>query len=307
VGQYKEPFSLEELTSDTNIDMMERSLVNNIIPKRDVGAMIYGTVSSDRINYGVGIFNGNNLGDTKNMDSNNDKDVAGRLVLSPFLLQEGSFLQNLHVGGAMTYGYQNSFPDDYTVRNEARTAFFKILAKDSKSNALRVGDRLRYATELGYTYGPFSLKGEYALTRYLDMHRQKSKITDDYDIQAWYLTASYFLTGEEKGWKEGVYTKPNIKHPFDPFKGGTGAWELLFRYSRFDADNDLFKDGIVEANKYARTACAYTVGLNWYLNSKVMMKFNYVHTEFNGDIVNDKGQRDFGTENTIMTRFQFEF
>ena len=307
MGQFKEPFSLEELTSDTNIDMMERSLVNNIIPKRDVGVMIYGTLFDDRINYGIGGFNGN--GESKELDNNNDKDIAARIILSPFLLQEGSLLQNLHIGGAMTYGYQDNFPDDYTAKTETRTAFFKIAAKDSKSNSLFMSDRLRYGSELGYTYGPFSLKGEYVLQRFTDMQRQNSTIKDDYDIKAWYITTSYFLTGEEKGWKEGVYTKPNIKHNFDPFKGkgGMGAWELLFRYSGFDADENFLKNGIVDATKYTNKASAYTLGLNWYLNPKVMVKLNYVHTKFDDDILNNKGQKDFGSENAIMTRFQIEF
>lgn len=306
-GQFKEPFCLDELTSDTNIDMMERSLVDNLAPKRDIGAMAYGTLFNDRINYGIGGFNGN--GESKASDNNDDKDVAARIVLSPFLLQEGSLLQNLHVGGAMTFGAQNNVPDDYTARTEARTPFFKILAKDSKNNILHVSDRIRWGSELGYNYGPFSLKGEYVLQRFTDMQRQGSTIKKDYDINAWHITASYFLTGEEKGWKEGVYTKPNIKHNFDPFKGkcGIGAWEVLFRYSCFDADEDFLKNGIVDATKYTNKASAYTVGLNWYLNPKVMLKFNYVRTNFDDNLPDSKGQRVLDNENVIMTRFQIEF
>jgi phosphate-selective porin OprO/OprP len=43
VGRFKQPFSLEENTSSNNIDFMERSYVNQMIPGKKLGAMIHGS------------------------------------------------------------------------------------------------------------------------------------------------------------------------------------------------------------------------------------------------------------------------
>jgi len=300
-GQFKEPFNLEENTSSRYSDFVERSMVNNLVPSRDIGFMLYGTLLDDRINYGIGGFNGN--GSNKSTDSSDDKDVAARVVLSPFLLHEGSIFQNLHIGGAVTHGYQDKFDSDWSVRNEARNTFFKI----STADKINVDTRTRLDAELAYTYGPFSLKGEYVNTSFTNIEKAGSKVEDDMDINAWYVTAGYFLTGEEKAWKNGVFTRTKPKQNFSPFKGGgTGAWELLFRYSRFDADEDFIKKGIVKAGSYTDEADSYTVGLNWYINPMVVMKLNWVHTKYDDDLPGKNG-KTFDDENAIMTRFQIEF
>lgn len=41
-GQFKVPFSMEELTSDNWIDFIERSLANKLAPSRDIGVMLHG-------------------------------------------------------------------------------------------------------------------------------------------------------------------------------------------------------------------------------------------------------------------------
>ena len=41
VGRFKQPFSLEELTSSNNIDFMERSYGNQMVPGKRLGAMMH--------------------------------------------------------------------------------------------------------------------------------------------------------------------------------------------------------------------------------------------------------------------------
>jgi phosphate-selective porin OprO/OprP len=55
-GQFKVPFSLEELTSSRFIDFVERSLVNELAPARDRGVMVYGDLFAGAMNYSLGGF-----------------------------------------------------------------------------------------------------------------------------------------------------------------------------------------------------------------------------------------------------------
>ena len=56
VGQFKEPFSLEQYTKDKNLFFAERSMGYYLTPGRDVGLMVHGSFWDDRINYGIGMF-----------------------------------------------------------------------------------------------------------------------------------------------------------------------------------------------------------------------------------------------------------
>ncbi|MGH7790914.1 MAG: porin [Thermodesulfobacteriota bacterium] len=80
VGQYKVPFSREELTSSSELQLVERSIVNDEFAfGRDRGASIYG-VLGNYITYGAGIFNG----DGRNgVSTDSNLLYAGRIMFTP--------------------------------------------------------------------------------------------------------------------------------------------------------------------------------------------------------------------------------
>ncbi|MFM7802431.1 MAG: porin, partial [Limnohabitans sp.] len=51
-GRFKQPFSLEELTSSNSIDFMERSYGNQVVPGKRLGLMLHGELTKG-VNYGV--------------------------------------------------------------------------------------------------------------------------------------------------------------------------------------------------------------------------------------------------------------
>lgn len=80
-GQFKVPFSLEELTSSRFIDFVERSIVNELAPTRDRGVMLYGDLAGGMVSYALGSFNGTGE-DTS--DNNTEYDLAARVAFTPF-------------------------------------------------------------------------------------------------------------------------------------------------------------------------------------------------------------------------------
>ncbi|MBI2487634.1 MAG: hypothetical protein HYW01_11950 [Deltaproteobacteria bacterium] len=79
-GQYKVPFSREELNSSSELQLVERSIVNDEFTfGRDRGASIYG-VLGNYITYGAGIFNGDGRNGAS-VDSN--LLYAGRIMFTP--------------------------------------------------------------------------------------------------------------------------------------------------------------------------------------------------------------------------------
>ena len=296
MGQFKVPFSVETMTSSNWVLFQERGLNSPIAPCRDVGIMLHGSPFDNILTYYVGVFNGSGV-DAEGED-NDDKDVALRLVVSPFLKTDIPFLKGFHLAYNMTYGREDD--DSIKFRTEARGAtFFRF-------DDIDVDDRTRYGVDLNWIIGPLSLRGEWNRVEYgeLEGNVEDVKVDDNLNIDAWYVQLSWFLTGEKPNFKKRIWGVPNIKNNFDPRKRTWGAWELAFRYSRFDADSDFWNLGVV-SNEYTDEVNAFTLGLNWWPNPSILFRFNYIHSEFDGKIeVDDKWESN---EDAFTARFQLVF
>ena len=86
-GKDKTPVGYEMLIGDTSLIFPERSVVSLLVPNRDVGFQAQGELAAGRLLYSGGIFNGNPPDGTStiaDVDTNNGKDLAGRVVWMPF-------------------------------------------------------------------------------------------------------------------------------------------------------------------------------------------------------------------------------
>ncbi|MBI4381433.1 MAG: hypothetical protein HY574_09625 [candidate division NC10 bacterium] len=298
-GQFKVPFSFEELTSSRFIDFVERSVVNNLVPARDVGAMVHGSLFGGMVDYGVGIFNGTGQ---NNFENNDSKDFAGRLLVRPFQLMGVPALQKLHIAGHFTHGNQDVNPapspapsNSLQGRTDGRFVFFPRIPNR--------GDRTRYGAEAVYAFGPFGLYGEYVKTDEERNLGAGGSNLGDLKGQGWYVAGTFFATGEEK-----VHGRaPKVK-PANFRTGDYGALELVARYAQLDFNSDGLlpgpspsKGGKAGANKVD----ALTVGFNWYLSPNVRMMFNWAQNWFENDRMTPITGEDTSWE--IFTRLALWF
>lgn len=107
------------------------------------------------------------------------------------------------------------------------------------------------------------------------------------------------LTGEDASYR-GV-AKPD--QPFTIDGAGWGAFEVVGRYGELDLDDDTFPL-FANAASSASAAKAWTVGLNWYLNSNLKLVTNYTQTRFVGGAPASADRED---EKSLFTRAQFSF
>ncbi|ATC63054.1 hypothetical protein CMV30_03245 [Nibricoccus aquaticus] len=71
IGQFKTPHGYEQLLSDTKTIFIERSLPNDqLTVSRQIGLGVNGVVANKRVNYGVGLFNGNGVNNGANDNEN---------------------------------------------------------------------------------------------------------------------------------------------------------------------------------------------------------------------------------------------
>jgi phosphate-selective porin OprO and OprP len=119
-GEYKTPFSREELYNDGFIQFPERAIaVEAFKPSRDIGFMAYGSLGKNLINYSVGVFGGD--GQNTLRVSNHVMPVA-RIVFNPFGTMGNSEadLQGHCLTPALSLGV-NGFTN--TLRKVSNTAF----------------------------------------------------------------------------------------------------------------------------------------------------------------------------------------
>lgn len=280
IGQFKEPFSLEELTSSNYITFLERSLVNVFAPGRNVGVMIHDTMLNKRMSWAAGIFRQtDSFGNGVDGVGGRAIDVTARVTGLPWYEENGKKLLHLGLGFA-----HRNFRDD-TVRFRARPeAHLSARTIDTGKFTAEFGDFVD--AEAALVYGPFSLQGEFVQS-FIET-RNRSRI-DNPNFWGATVQASYFLTGEHRPYKTSSGTFSRVK-PLRNFRqdGGWGAWELAARFSYLDLSDGGVRSGHQED---------VTLGVNWYLNPNVRTMWNYV-------VANpSKG----GDLNIFLWRFQIAF
>jgi phosphate-selective porin OprO and OprP len=83
VGQYKVPFGRQELTSSGSQQFVDRSIVSNEFNQgRDAGISLQGLLLEKKIEYRLGMFNGNQR--NKATNDNNKMQFDGRLTFQPW-------------------------------------------------------------------------------------------------------------------------------------------------------------------------------------------------------------------------------
>lgn len=308
-GKFKSPVGLELLQSDPVTSFIERSLVNNLVPNRDLGVQLSGDLFEGRLSYAAGVFNGaaDNTS-VNNTDIEGKKEFAGRLFAQPFANGNNDWLKGIG------FGVGGSFGDEETVNNlpnsgkgtfvtDGQQPWFTYktgLAGDT-TGVVADGQHWRISPQGFYYAGPFGLLGEYVISD----QRVRAGLGNaavpfqfrSLDNTAWQVAASYVLTGETPSYK-GI----TPRHNFSIADGNWGALEVVARYAELDIDRSAFPVYAASASS-ARDAHAYSAGLNWYPNRIFRASVNYTLTDFDGG--NGSGNRR--SENAILTRLQVSF
>lgn len=168
-GQFKIPFSLENLTSSPKLETINRSqVVEALVARgkdvignqngRDIGVQASGSFfqKDDRylFDYTAGIFDGAGI---NTLDNNDQKDFVGRLVFHP--------IKGLDVGGSFYNGFDK----------------WNLNPSDPKSVPTNQ-DRDRVGAEIAYVNELLSLKGEYI-----------AGVDGNTDKDGWYVQGGYFI------------------------------------------------------------------------------------------------------------------
>jgi phosphate-selective porin len=235
IGQYKAPFGLEQLTPDTSLLTIERTLPTGAItPDRQIGAELWGKPftnfwpeQKDLLTYYAGIFNGNGRNITVN--DNNNFMFVGRLELQPFkdVFGKGSFLK---FGGDVLnsrdeQGVNISQSSNLLVNDDGSLSPFVLPSAD---------ERTAWSVDAWLRMGPFDLIGEY-----LQEHVEGRTVNgvppafSNFTTDGFYVTgAYYFIPKKLQAVVQWQYLNPGQR-------GNDGLYSILGGLNYYIHGDDL--------------------------------------------------------------------
>jgi len=245
VGQFKQPNSMEELSSTKNNDFISKAMTTNTFAvSRRLGAA-YAYTADDWT------LTASSFGRELTSGGAHGSGYGVRGTFAP--INDGGNI--LHFG--LSYVDHDTDADTLRLRTRPQADLAGVRLVDTGT----LLDTDRIATtgiESFWARGPFKLQGEYMLA---DVSRHDNA---DYSATGGYLSAIYNVTGEGWSYKGGT---PGTAKPENPARG---MWQLGLRYDTIDLD-----DGSVEGGQMD----ALTAGVNWYWQKNFKLAVNYVQVD----------------------------
>lgn len=254
IGQFKQPLSLENLTSSKYTTFIERALPVGLASDRRLGVGL--EVGGDQYIFAASAY-GQEV-DEEGLDEG--LGAGARFAYTPVNSDDNL----VHLGLAGAWEEAQDATDTLRLRARPESHVTDVRLVDT-GTFTGVEDLTRAGLEAAWVHGPFSLQGEYLG---VDVNRRNDP---DFSGEGWYVFGSWFLTGESRPYKGGAFgrVKP---------RGERGAWEVALRYSTLNLD-DAGVSGGDEEN--------LTLGVNYYVTSHLRFQGNYTQVDSTRHSVSD--------------------
>ena len=254
-GQYKQPISLEELSSTGKNDFISKAMTTNLYAvSRRVG--LGATTGGESWTLTGSVF-GREL--TRSNGQGNG--FGARFTFAP-MHESGNIL---HLGvAAVDYKAQDPLADgrvQVRVRPDADMSGKRLVDSGLFTDA----DRIRtVGLEGAWVHGPFKLQGEYMTST---IGREAHA---DFKSDSWYVSGVWTVTGETWGYKNGVIT---TGLPSEPARG---MWQVAARYDHADLNDGDFTAPSTVTGVLGGKESNWTLGVNWSWRSNFKFAANYV-------------------------------
>src|SRR5260221_11495974 len=181
---------LDILTRSRDRTFMEPAAVDQALaPGVNAGLQIGRSVLEQRVTWRLGFF-GNGLGSEFGDSSSDAARVVSRVTWLPTYEQDSErpwWRQLVHLGLSADYGYSGNGTFHFKARPESHLAPYVI-----DTGKIHADDATTVGCEAAWVDGPLSVQGEY-LRAFVS-----EKSGDELQFQGFYVSASYFLTGESR-------------------------------------------------------------------------------------------------------------
>ncbi len=265
VGQFKVPFNREELNSSSELQLVERSILNEEFTlARDIGTALYG-LFGNYVTYGIGIFNGDGRNEAS-LDSN--LLYVGRIMLTPCCGELKYANSSFPIGG--DYKIEPNFGEDKpliafgaavagmeglnTAIKTPDAAIVPRLEQIGFPDGEGIVDLVQFTADVNFKYKIFSIEGEYD-ARWISPDADQGVSTDTVFDQGFRV-------------QSGVFLIPKLV-------------EVAARFAYIDYDTNVPN---IEGVDDPDNSWQITPGLNFYMSRshkwKIQLDYSFIKNEF---------------------------
>ena len=273
-GHFREPFSIETMTTSRYITFMERPYATEQAPSRHLGVDF--KIFTNHIFFEGGVFSSTIANDlirdqNKKSGTNAGWSVTGRFAYAPIKKDR----MVLHIAASGSYRVPkipelgdpiNSFR--YGENAETEINRKKYIDTDWIENS---DFKTIMGFEAAFAVKNFKVQGEYITT---GIHRDTDKVPDGEDLAkmgGYYIMGSWLINNGDY-----YYNMSDAEFSQIDFRNNEkGAFEVALRYSFMDANS--FKDGETTPWLAGGSGETYTLGLSYYFNYNVKLMLNYAY------------------------------
>lgn len=271
-GNFREPFSMETMTTSRYITFLERPYATEQAPSRHLGVdykMFYHHFFVEGGIFSSKIANDLIRSQNKKQGTNSGWSVTGRFAWAPIKKDK----MVLHFGVAASYRVPkipelgdpvNSFR--YGENAETEINRKKYIDTDWIENSK---NKTIFGLEAAYAVNNFRVQGEYITTT---IRRDVDKVPTGEDLVklgGFYVMGAWLINNADY-----YYNMADAEFSQIDFRNiNKGAMEVAIRYSYMDANN--FKDGNPEPWLAGGSGEIFTAGFSYYFNYNVKFMLNY--------------------------------
>ena len=284
IGQFKVPMSLSGQGGSFNSTFIERS--SNVNAIKDFFRMGLG------YDYHSHFYGAETMVYSRSMGSGGDKEgddmpigAAARVYANP--VRHDGMVAHLGISGA----WENRRDYDGIRLNDRPEAWVdkSVMLIDTGQEGGdppfidNVDSTFKSGLEFAFLRGPFLLAAEYLMA---DIRRDG---VSDLRFDGYHAEISYVLTGESRGYGNGVFGG------LRPENSTLGAWEVATRWSSID-----LRDEDIEGGKQENL----TLGVNWYATDSIRFMANVIFADAT-ESPEDNGKDDSPTIYLLRAQYHF--
>ncbi len=322
LGNYDTFPNMEQPTSSRYISFLERSaMIEAFDQNRHVGVwMGLADPKHDSWRFNLGLFGDrirpdNGISGGRTSYGNDDWMIASRALYTPKLGKD-----RLHFG---VHYQRRHFQTTELSRNYQTRPFTSTIDQRFLSTGAIAahGDQIM-GVEAAAILGPFHAIAEVQQTKVNAIRPGEvlagrrattgKRYNGDPTFNGWYGEVGYFLTGERKGYRAGLWDRTKVLHPVG--EGGIGAIQINARYDHLDLDDRLSGAGLAAPDNVAGgVQNGLLFSTIWQPMDYVRFTFQYTHAWVKGgpraataDPAAAPLQGEF-TSDLYLARAQFDF
>lgn len=279
MGNIKEPFGLEHLTSSRFLNFMERSFSQDafIAPSNNgfaPGILVWNYAENRRMTWAGGLFKNVLFNPFAFGIGNGDYAADGRITFAPYYDEASNGRYVWHVGLGGSYRANQNNQIRFRARGDLRNGPDALNPIWADTGIYRSANEAIIDPETLLIWGPWYVQAEYTRVWATQSYNAANVPIGTTSYSGYYVEVLYFLTGEHRiyDYQKGLVGRVI---PFEnaTFVRGTngrptflsGAWQIGIRYNALNLDSKTINGGQLHD---------ITLGLNWFLNPNMKLQWN---------------------------------